>query len=408
MLFKLAATLVVIVGGQDIFLAAKPSRLECKPANGLRLEPSPDPFQELCYLLYKNAQEYTISWTYPGMPAATLQDHITYDLVTMWKLGADAAQLNASYEFHVKDELLKPLQASKGSVDESTWKARIGKNPVVPDIDYPDFLDFYRKQIAKNGVDNTLVKHLPSLVDGVFGKMFHGQQMLGWSYGETGDADMVAQGLAWMSSAFQPPAPLAKTGSKKDMSKVFAAMHSDKRLPDFKGDAVLHYMSYFNDLVANYSIIMAEYDLDVPDDISVDAAREVAKHMQDATFKLFAAYGFFSFVVLHCASAARNVYNLMDLLPAAARAQLLRREWQGILYNYALQNRPSPALPSLPVKANRSWDEILAGNFKQTEYHLHELVFYTKENLCGTDPVLMQIAADKGLALIESGGTWKF
>merc|ERR1719379_3300881 len=150
--------------GQDLFLSTKPTRAQCQPASGARLEPSTDPFQELCYLLYKNGQDYTISWTPPHAPPALFQDHIAYDLVTLWKLGADAEQLNASYQFHLLHEMLQPLNASTGRITETNWKNNVGRNPIIPDVDYPDYLDFYRKQLAKNGLEPTLKTYLPSLV----------------------------------------------------------------------------------------------------------------------------------------------------------------------------------------------------------------------------------------------------
>lgn len=404
MILSLAATLVTIVGGQDLFLAKKPTRGQCKPSGGARLEPSSDPFQELCYLLYKNGEDYSVSWTI----SPNLQDHIAYDLVTLWKLGADATQLNATYEFHLKAEMLMPLNASTGSINESNWKDRLGRNAYLPDIDYKDYLDFYRKEVGKQGVEEALTKYLPSLIDGGFGKLFHGQQMIGWSYSETGDAEMAAQGLAWMSSAFSPPAPLASKPVHNMLVQTFEEMHSDSRLPVFKGDATMNYGVFFGNLVANYSKIMAEYDLDVADNISIKEGKEIAKEMEYASSKLFVAYNFSSFAHIHMISSARAVSNFMDLLPAPARAQLLRREWQGILYNYAIQSRPAPSFASLPSGV-RSWKEIVAGTFKQTEWHLHELVLYAKESLEGSDrDIMYQVAADRALAFIEGGGKWQF
>merc|ERR1719221_721267 len=219
------------VAGQDLFLSMKPTRAQCQPSRGSRMEPSADPFQELCYLLYKNGRDYSISWTPPHAPPALFQDHIAYDLVTLWKLGADAEQLNASYGFHLMNEMLQPLNASTGTINDENWRANLGRNAEIPDVDYPDYLDFYRNEIALHGLDAALSTYLPSLIGGGFGKLFHGQQMLGWSYAETADEEMAAQGLAWMLAAFHAPAPLAPTGTRKDLSQTFAAMHQDTRLP---------------------------------------------------------------------------------------------------------------------------------------------------------------------------------
>merc|ERR1719478_1181645 len=99
--------------------------------------------------------------------------------------------------------------------------------------------------------------------------------------------------------------------------------------------------------------------------------------MQDACFKLFAAYNYSSFTHIHLISSSRAVANFMGLLTGPSRAELLRRQWQGILYNYAVQSRPSPKLPALPAPV-RPWTEIVKGTLSQTEYHLHELVLYAK------------------------------
>ena len=50
-------------------------------------------------------------------------------------------------------------------------------------------------------------------------------------YGMTGDEDMVAQGLAWMSTAFSPPAPLSDKPEQTDLAATLKAMHADDRLP---------------------------------------------------------------------------------------------------------------------------------------------------------------------------------
>merc|ERR1712178_161760 len=120
------------------------------------------------------------------------------------------------------------------------------------------------------------LKYLPHLVDGVFGKLFHGMQTLGWGYGMTGDVDMIAQGLAWMSTAFSPPAPLSTSPTKKNLLEVLQEMHEDDRLPTYTGDPTMFYGVYLGDLIANYSTVLAEYDLAIDDTLELDAAMEVA------------------------------------------------------------------------------------------------------------------------------------
>jgi len=407
MMRTVLATSVVATFAQDVFLAKTDVSLRqvCKD----RTMPSTDALQELCNLLFKNVEENTISWTPPFAPPATFQDHIAYDLVTSWKLGADAAQLNATYEMHKSLEMLQERIPSTGAITEANWQEHVGENPNIPDALYSDYLEYYRAQIEAKGASVTLLDHLPTLADGTFGKLWHGQQMLGWGYGETRDEEMMAQGLAWMSTAFQPPAPLAEQGSRQDLMQTFKTISADGRLPVFQGDATILYGVFLGDLIANHSSVMMEYDLDVSDSVSVKDSLALTQNMEAACFQLFASYNFSSFVHIHMISSVRAVANLVKNVDAPTRATLLRREWQGLMYNYAIQSRPAPTVPEVSGDV-RSWDELLSGSFAQPDYHMRELLLYAREGLSGLSENFLRFAADRGLAYISEAGynAWNF
>merc|ERR1719174_1625834 len=98
---------------------------------------------------------------------------------------------------------------------------------------------------------------------------------------ETGVPDLAAQGLAWMATASQPPAPLAPSPTATSPKDVLAAMHKDGRLPTFQGDPTFMYYVFLADLVANHSATLQEYDLRVAEDISLDESLALAVEMSD-------------------------------------------------------------------------------------------------------------------------------
>lgn len=396
-------TFAVVARAQDLFLSMDLKEESCAK----RGTPSQDPFQQLCYLLKTNRDTYDISWAPPYLPPATFQDHIPYDLVAQYLLGASADQLNATYVFHERSEGLVPAIPSNGTITKENWRDLIGKNAVNPSILYSDFVEFYRAELDTLGAKNTLMTYLPAVVDGVFAKLFHGMQTVGWGYGMTQDEDMVAQGLAWMSTAFSPPYPLNPSPTQKNLSEVFQKMHDDRRLPIYTGDPTAMYYVYLGDLIANYSTIMAEYDLNVSDDVSLQDAERLAQHMSDAVMNMFAAYNFSHFTNVHYSGSVFAMKQMLQYVERKPRAVLLRRMWQAIVYNIGIQSRPSPAMP--PIDDNLpSWANIKERSFKQTDPHIHEFTYYTMVEKHNIDDARLRQCADRALKLFESGGKWDF
>jgi len=338
---------------------------------------------------------------------ATLHGHIPYDLIAIYLQGATADQLNNTFAFHEKSEGLVPAIPSTGVITEDNFAEHIGANAMNPSILYSDYVDFYRSELEKMTAEEAMLKYLPYLMDGVFGKLFHGMQTLGWGYGMTGDRDMVAQGLAWMSTAFSPPAPLAKRPSKTNLTRVFQEMHEDDRLPTYLGDPTMFYGVYLTDLIVNHSTVLAEYDLVVDDELELDAALAVAQHMSDAVMEMFAAYNFSHFTNVHYSGSVFATKQLLRYADGKSRAVLLRRMWQAIVYNIGIQSRPSPELPPLDDELP-TWDDLRKRSFKQTDVHVHELLYYTGQEHHEISDARLRQCADRALKLFESGGDWDF
>merc|ERR1719262_1408842 len=68
--------------------------------------PPARPADELSALLRRNKEAYDPSWSPPGLPPALFQDHIAFDLVSLYLLGANASRLDAAYAYHQQTELL--------------------------------------------------------------------------------------------------------------------------------------------------------------------------------------------------------------------------------------------------------------------------------------------------------------
>jgi hypothetical protein len=403
---RIGVGLVSCVLAQDLFLARTSPNLFSESCSS-RATPSEQPLEQLCYLLKKNRDTYDISWAPPYVPVATFQDHIPYDLVAQYLLGASAQQLNNTYVFHEHSEGLMPAIPSSGAINETNWMEHIGENAMNPSVLYSDYVDFYREQVQKQGARATLHNYLPSLVDGVFGKLFHGMQTLGWGYGMTGDIDMIAQGLAWMSTAFSPPAALSAAPKQSNLTSVFEQMHEDTRLPNYTGDPTMFYGVYLTDLIVNYSTVLTDYDLLVSDSISLVDAEELAQQMSDAVMNVFAAYNFSHFTNVHYSGSIFAMKKLLAYGDSKTRAVLLRRMWQAIVYNYGIQSHPSPALPPLEDE-QPTWENILERSFNQTDVHIHELTYYTMKEHHNIDDKRLRQCADRALRLFENGGDWSF
>merc|ERR1712003_437994 len=102
-------------------------------------------------------------------------------------------------------------------------------------------------------------------------------------------------------------------------------------------------------------------------------------------------------------SSVRAVSNLIKYVDARTRAKLLRREWQGIMYNYAIQGRPAPEVPEIGNVIG-TWGDIVAGALAQPDYHMRELLFYAKEGHSGLSEDFLRFTAARALSYISREG----
>ena len=135
--FKLCHLLLILIG----WCAWSP-KVEASASCASRDTPSNDPRLQLCYLLRENRKTFDISWAPKGLPPALFQNHIPYEVVTLYKLGESADVLTAGYNGQVHK--LNPVIPSTGAVNASNWKALVGADCFNPSIHYSDYVQFYR------------------------------------------------------------------------------------------------------------------------------------------------------------------------------------------------------------------------------------------------------------------------
>ena len=159
------------------------------------LKPSP-PSAIVMELLEKNDKEHDI---YFG--SEHFHNHFPHTLLSQFGLGAPESRLKKEWEI---EDYLSPIPKKQATqITEKNWKDHIGVDKF-----YPNYLEFFKNQISKNGVPNTILSYaadetaLPSFVSGAVHPLIH----VGFGV-EFGVNDVVAEGLAEMcvhTPAFAP------------------------------------------------------------------------------------------------------------------------------------------------------------------------------------------------------------
>ena len=136
---------------------------------------------------------------YDATTRTRLSNHLPMALVALHGLGADddrLAAFAASYRGR-----LAPVHdvEALGSFDE--WRAARGRHGA-----YGPARAYLGARVDADGLDATLRRHLPHLVDGVSGAAFHGVIRLAYAL-ESESGPRVAAGLAYLTEQHQPLGP---------------------------------------------------------------------------------------------------------------------------------------------------------------------------------------------------------
>lgn len=98
-----------------------------------------------------------------------------------------------------------------------------------------DYFDYYEREVASRGINATLLAHWPRLAAGLGGDIFHAVIQLGYAFeaaqldntAQSGEGALVAQGLAWSSTAFaELPGGRGENGSGAAWTQPLEALHA--------------------------------------------------------------------------------------------------------------------------------------------------------------------------------------
>lgn len=153
-----------------------------------------------------------------------LTNHLPMALVAKEGLGADADELvrfAAAYSSRIA-----ALVESSVRLDKHTWESAIGHKDAAADL-----REYFVRQVADHGADDTLRSHLPSLIPGISGAAFHGVIRLAYAI-EVSSPSRIAAGLAYLAEVARPLRPLAAPrASTPDPIQVLVELSNNPNLP---------------------------------------------------------------------------------------------------------------------------------------------------------------------------------
>lgn len=326
---------------------------------------------------------------------------MAYELVAMYKLGANASMMTRAFELHQTS--VAPAMASVHYINASNWQEHIGAwdrgKTDNSSVHYADYVGFFREQIQEQGMQSTVAYALPHMIDGLGGDLFHAVIQMGYCY-ESLDAEVCAEGLAWMATGYQAFPPLSAAARYVDIRQAMADLHADDRLPS---------IVTVKDLQEKYAYVMADYDLSIDDQPDQAVVHRVMQDISLAVLDFFAVDGYRSFFILHLCTGSRAVQIILAQLDTdpVSQAVAVRRLWNVVLYYFVEFGRPllrtSDVNETLP-----SWEDLAAETIPFLDEHLSKMVYLARENDILWDIPRYQLMADRVVKRFQAGQDWDF
>ena len=176
-------------------------------------------------------------------------DHIVHHLLTIYALGASPAEIRAAYDRNKTYQ--RPTMPVKEDVVQSLYDKRRFKEELGKERNYPNFLEFFQREIQQRGVDGTLKEYVfrepgntdecsESMLVRLFGGLLHPIIHLGFAI-EFNQPAIIAEALAqtavhedWTGPLFLHPAEKAAGGiglpGKKTMLQLLEESRADSKL----------------------------------------------------------------------------------------------------------------------------------------------------------------------------------
>lgn len=161
-----------------------------------------------------------------------LANHLLHAVVALFELGASEQQIESyADKYAAKLEAPDGEQEAVLAPEDSQLTTESARDLLGKRKNYYELVAFYERAIKQHEVDGAIKIHLPVIVGGLVGSLFHGIIQLGYAYHIGGDR-LVAEGLAYLHFSYVPfTAP---------ESRALSLTPSDEPKKQFTREAAMH------------------------------------------------------------------------------------------------------------------------------------------------------------------------
>lgn len=337
-------------------------------------------------------------------------NHIAHHILTIYALGASPAEIKAAYDRN-KTYQRSPMPVKEDVVQSLYDKAQF-KDALGKERNYPNFLEFFQREIQQRGVEGTLKEYVFREKDGdecaesmlvrLFGGLLHPIIHLGFAI-EFNQPAIVAEALAqtavhedWTGPRFLLPTEKVAGGignpGMKTMLQLLEEAHADSKLANSVSwedgnklrDGVLKRApDEMINLAAQFTVSEEQIQEKFAEMVDVSVYYTSAAQRRSKTVK-------FDFFYIHAVNSS-IFYNKILALPFLdIRTKLRLLEWKGRMDLLLYVSRGAPEL--YPDEITRypitnDWSSIItqSNQHAHDDGHLSKLVRALKnaeENVC--------------------------
>ncbi|GGP17633.1 questin oxidase family protein [Silvimonas iriomotensis] len=298
-------------------------------------------------------QLLTRSAQYAPNFGAGLANHLPMALIALARLGADDTRLEAYFNEYIKQ--LSPVAASPGVIDPAFWQRELGQLAY-----YAAYRDYFAAQLAAEGVDAVVRRHIHDLLPGIGGAAFHGVIRAQYALA-SGNLDEIACGLAyWACSARKLadwPVPMPAPQSADPLTLVTRLF-----TPAFAIDPAAFMIS-----ARMRSAVQLPAFAEVVGwlDVQPDTLQKLAVYAAEC----YVVTG--DFTVLHLVTSAHALRGLARWIDDMDTA--VRWYWQAYAAGVIASGIAGPA-PHVTVPAQPDWAPLIAAGIAAADEHVIKLI----------------------------------
>jgi hypothetical protein len=293
-----------------------------------------------------------------------LSNHCPMTLIALERLGATPKRIESFAQACVKK--LDPAPLPGDAINAENWRARLGEEGA-----YPDYLGFFRREVARLNARAALRAYLPDLAPGLGAAAFH--PVIRTAFGVIAeDSEEVAVGLAYWASRYLALPERADMPSELPFASSDDPLQILKKTRTWPGlefepdaDALIDREMLRAADATLFPLLAAALEID---DLTLDRLRQAAA-------LLF--LGVNDFNSLHAVTGLHAARVISDF--AVDRRAFAREVWRAFLALYLSLDRPEvPAAAhaaELTAEALPDWNAILPAAVASDDEHVIKLVF---------------------------------